>query len=335
MPAAAPPPLPDRPDDPLLADVPPDEPPPPYEPVPSTSGEQTLQYGPVRPFQDAPPVPPPQAAYAAPSLPPPPPRRLDSQYTGQSSSSSSWSPPPQPNLPPPSFPFWNGASLTPAQTGYRESYIPPQQYAGPYSAPVSPPPLPPRQPTSPGVAAATPPAPPPLPPPPVGYKPQETPIPGQPYLHEGKLLVYPPGKETCWKCSNTGYKPFDPYTGYRGDDPNHPCRNCWKKYGKPYTSAMRISLENPSNPPPPPNYQRPLRLLQTPATRPVAPNVIGVTSRTPYVPRNPNTIVVRPGDPRIGGVLCRKCGGSGTQMGLFIFDEDTCDMCNGAGRVFV
>lgn len=80
---------------------------------------------------------------------------------------------------------------TPAQTGYRESYIPPQQYAGPYSAPVSPPPLPPRQPTSPGVAAATPPAPPPLPPPPVGYKPQETPIPGQPYLHEGKLLVYP------------------------------------------------------------------------------------------------------------------------------------------------
>lgn len=97
---------------------------------------------------------------------------------------------------------------------------------------------------------------------------------------------------------------------------------------------MRIALENPSTPPPP-NYQRPLRLLQTPATRPVAPNVIGVTSRTPYVPRNPNTIVVRPGDPRIGGVLCRKCGGSGTQMGLFIFDEDTCDMCNGAGRVFV
>mgnify|MGYP002717627423 FL=1 len=127
---------------------------------------------------------------------------------------------------------------------------------------------------------------------------------------------------------------FTPHS-YRGDDPNHPCRNCWKKYGKPYTSAMRISLENPSNPPPPPNYQRPLRLLQTPATRPVAPNVIGVTSRTPYVPRNPNTIVVRPGDPRIGGVLCRKCGGSGTQMGLFIFDEDTCDMCNGAGRVFV
>lgn len=70
---------------------------------------------------------------------------------------------------------------------------------------------------------------------------------------------------------------------------------------------------------------------------------------------NPNTIVVRPGDPRIGesaeslprierfvddspcagGVLCRRCGGDGTMMGPFIFDEVTCDMCNGAGRVFV
>ncbi|GAA5861841.1 hypothetical protein JCM3774_001321 [Rhodotorula dairenensis] len=329
------PPLPARPDDPLLAgDVPTDEPPPPYEPVPSTSGEQTLQYGPVRPFQDAPPVAP-LGTYAAPSHPPPP-RRLDAQYTGQSSTWSP-SPQPQPGLPPPSFPFWNGANLTPAQTGYRETQIPQQQYpysTGPYSPSMSPPvvapPLPPRQPSSPAGPVASPPP----PPPPTGYKPQETPVPGQPLLYGGKLLVYPPGKETCWKCSNTGYKPFDPYTGYRGDDPNHPCKNCWKKYGKPYTSAMRIALENPTSPPPP-NYQRPLRLLQTPATRPVAPNVIGTTSRGPYVPLNPNTIVVRPGDPRIGGVLCRKCGGTGTQMGIFIFDEDTCDVCNGAGRVFV
>ncbi|GAA5981981.1 hypothetical protein JCM10908_004691 [Rhodotorula pacifica] len=317
--------LPRRPDDSLLAaDNPSEEPPPPYEPVPSSSGEQTLQYGPLRPFQEAPPVlPPAQATYAAPSHPPPP-RRLDSQYTGQS---NAWSPPPQQqsNLPPPSFPFWNGANLTPAQTGYRESYIPQQQFSSP-TGPYSPPPLPPRQATSP--AGSTSPA------PPAGYKPQETATPGQPLLHEGKLLVYPPGKETCWKCSNTGFKPFDPYTGYRGDDPNHPCKNCWKKYGKPYTSAMRIALENPTSPPPP-NYQRPLRLSQTPSSRPTPPNVIGTTSRMPWVPLNPNTIVVRPGDPRIGGVLCRRCGGSGTQMGIFIFDEDTCEMCNGAGRVFV
>lgn len=121
---------------------------------------------------------------------------------------------------------------------------------------------------------------------------------------------------------------------FRGDDPNHPCKNCWKKYGRPYTSAMRIALENPTSPVPP-NYQRPLRLLQTPADRPVAPNVIGTTSGMPYISRNPNTIVVRPGDPRIGGVLCRRCGGSGLMMGPFIFDEVNCDYCNGAGRVFV
>lgn len=52
--------------------------------------------GPSRPFQ-----PPPQQ-YAAPAAPPPPP-------------TSSSSP-----LPPPSFPFWNGASLTPAQTGFSD-----------------------------------------------------------------------------------------------------------------------------------------------------------------------------------------------------------------------
>ncbi|BGP55250.1 hypothetical protein JCM8202v2_002848 [Rhodotorula sphaerocarpa] len=75
---------------------------------------------------------------------------------------------------------------------------------------------------------------------------------------------------------------------------------------------MRIGLENPTSPVPP-NYQRPLRLLQTPADRPTAPNVIGTTS---------------------GGILCRKCSGTGLMMGPFIFDETSCDRCNGAGRVF-
>lgn len=70
---------------------------PPYEPTPAAN-QQTLEYGPVRPFQ-----PPPHA----------PPRPASS-----SSSSSPFAPPPRPplgspgpSLPPPSFPFWNGASL--------------------------------------------------------------------------------------------------------------------------------------------------------------------------------------------------------------------------------
>ncbi|GAA6019097.1 hypothetical protein JCM8202_000677 [Rhodotorula sphaerocarpa] len=322
---SAAPPLPARPTAPPdAADDVPDEPPPPYEPVASSGVEQTLEYGPLRPYQDAPGPPAHGGGYAGSSgnPPPPPPRHLSSQWTGQTYSSG-----PAVSLPPPTFPFWNGAGLTPAQTGYREPAVRPQfpMPTGPYASSPAPP-LPPRAPASPPRAS-----------PPrseaSGYRPTEVASPGQPLLHEGKFLVYPVGKDTCWKCSNTGYKPFDPASGYRGDDPNHPCRNCWKKYGRPYTAAMRIGLENPTSPVPP-NYQRPLRLLQTPADRPTAPNVIGTTSGIPYVPLDTNTIVVRPGDPRIGGILCRKCSGTGLMMGPFIFDETSCDRCNGAGRVF-
>ena len=44
--------------------------------------------------------------------------------------------------------------------------------------------------------------------------------------------------------------------------------------------------------------------------------------------------VLRPGDARIGGRLCWRCGGSGTTSFL-IFDEQTCSICNGIGRTFV
>ena len=42
--------------------------------------------------------------------------------------------------------------------------------------------------------------------------------------------------------------------------------------------------------------------------------------------------IVRPGDPRIGGQLCWRCGGRGSTA-FFIFD-DTCNVCNGVGRTF-
>ncbi len=47
----------------------------------------------------------------------------------------------------------------------------------------------------------------------------------------------------------------------------------------------------------------------------------------------PGATVVRPGDPRIGGRLCWRCGGSGVTSFL-IFDEQTCTICNGLGRTF-
>ncbi|OBZ74129.1 hypothetical protein A0H81_06222 [Grifola frondosa] len=43
--------------------------------------------------------------------------------------------------------------------------------------------------------------------------------------------------------------------------------------------------------------------------------------------------VVRPGDPRIGGRLCWRCGGSGVTS-FFIFEEQTCTVCGGVGRTF-
>ncbi|KAH9940795.1 uncharacterized protein BXZ73DRAFT_88515 [Epithele typhae] len=44
--------------------------------------------------------------------------------------------------------------------------------------------------------------------------------------------------------------------------------------------------------------------------------------------------VMSPGDPRMGGRLCWRCGGRGTTSFL-IFDEQTCGICSGVGRTFV
>ncbi len=47
----------------------------------------------------------------------------------------------------------------------------------------------------------------------------------------------------------------------------------------------------------------------------------------------PGAMVVQPGDPRIGGQLCYKCGGYGTRES-FWFGDETCYVCQGVGRVF-
>ncbi|KAI1796801.1 hypothetical protein LXA43DRAFT_879541 [Ganoderma leucocontextum] len=45
-------------------------------------------------------------------------------------------------------------------------------------------------------------------------------------------------------------------------------------------------------------------------------------------------VVYPPGDSRIGGRLCWRCGGSG-RTSFLIFDETTCTVCDGVGRTFV
>ncbi|SGZ31175.1 BQ5605_C047g12326 [Microbotryum silenes-dioicae] len=231
------------------------------------------------------------------------------------------------------------------------------------------------------------------PPPQQNYEPTTVPTAGQPLLRNNHILVYPIGKESCPKCHNTGYKPF---VGTGGDDPNHPCRKvsklfkqefgnkvvvdvvlildpfpcsqCWEKFGRPFTGAIRIAA---TATPTPPNYQRPLRLSYRPPTgvqfaggvypgavyrqaqRPGmmqqqgmgmgmgntygqpnaafnAPSRIHVTHQPPI---GGGAVVLRPGDPRLGGVRCYRCGGDGTTWGIF-FLEETCDLCRGVGRLY-
>ncbi|SCV73289.1 BQ2448_7215 [Microbotryum intermedium] len=231
------------------------------------------------------------------------------------------------------------------------------------STTTAPPPLPPRvQQDSESLASSD------VPDEPPKYAPTTIATAGQPLLRNGQILVFPIGKDVCPKCHNTGYKPF---VGTGGDDPNHPCRNCWKKYGRPFSGAIQIAaLSTPT----PTNYQRPLR--PQPVHRPptaaqfggypgavyhgqeggrpvmqgqgvygggggggasmgmgyngVAPSQIHVTHQPPM---GGGAIVLRPGDPRLGGMRCYRCGGDGTTWGI-LFQDETCDLCKGVGRVF-
>lgn len=46
-----------------------------------------------------------------------------------------------------------------------------------------------------------------------------------------------------------------------------------------------------------------------------------------------NALVVRPGDPRIGGRLCYKCGGDGVREDFWFGSSETCRTCGGTGRI--
>jgi hypothetical protein len=48
-------------------------------------------------------------------------------------------------------------------------------------------------------------------------------------------------------------------------------------------------------------------------------------------PPVPHAVPVRPGDPRLGGQVCRKCRGTGT-LPLLIIDVRPCSVCGGIGR---
>lgn len=157
-------------------------------------------------------------------------------------------------------------------------------------------------------------------------------------------------------------------TGYKNFDPSNPCRKCWEKYGRPYTGALTYTPWSPSGNDP--RMQRPLPRFVPPqlaghSSGPVAPQPSWRTCAPPpehpsrhrsvsqphygdssgesyYVlnplssfdtPPVPDATPVQPGDPRLGGRLCSRCGGDGIQTGMSM-DVMMCDKCGGTGRVW-
>jgi len=330
--------------------------PPAYSLTPDVGGgELVVEQGPRRPFQRAPEpllqlsTPPSQQQQQ--HLQPPQPQ------------------PPQfvpPSGPPPSRPGRPNSQLSDfAQDFYNNSggasTSPPAAQQQPQQPRYAPPPgpPPPRRPraasTSSGAGSTAPPA--------SDGRPTTTPTPGHPLLRNGKTLVYPENY-LCQKCtfrtscptycSPTVYGPKTrkgQNTGYKNYDPSHPCRKCWDRFSKPFTSALASSpwgdhasgsgSQSQHNR----TYQRPLPAFKPPQAQAQMPghypprSPTGVQSpnsrpiATPYggVPP-PGSTVVLPGDPRIGGRLCWRCGGRGTTPFL-IFDEMTCETCGGIGRL--
>lgn len=341
----------------------PESAPPAYSVTPDVGGgELVVEQGPRRPFQRAPEpllqlsTPPSQQQQQGQPQHLQPPQRQPPQFA----------PPPGP---PPSRParpnsqlsdfaqdFYNtGGATTPPPAAQQQSQQP--RYAPPPGPP------PPRRPrtasTSSGAGSTAPPA--------SDGRPTTTPTPGHPLLRNGKTLVYP---ETylCQKC--TFSTPCPPYcsltfnrpktrkgqnTGYKNYDPSHPCRKCWDRFSKPYTSALASSpWDNQASGSasqsqrgrifqrPLPAFKAPQAQAQPPPPPPMPgsyPSSSGMQSPnslpmpTPFrgVPP-PGSTVVMPGDARIGGRLCWRCGGRGTTPFL-IFDEMTCETCGGIGRL--
>ncbi|CAH7674857.1 hypothetical protein BY996DRAFT_7816022 [Phakopsora pachyrhizi] len=178
-----------------------------------------------------------------------------------------------------------------------------------------------------------------------GYiEPTQMPVPGRPLMYENQVLIYPGSGNTlqinghhCYKCNNTGFKSFDP---------NRPCKKCWDKFGRPW-SAVRLS---PSSQQTNLIFQRPLPSFQPvyhpqgqsyPSTGYYPQGQFSGTPSTMVTTSGSTPLVVRPGDPRIGGRLCLNCNGSGSRSDelnlLQVFfggGQETCRACRGTGRVF-
>ncbi|QLQ77809.1 hypothetical protein HG537_0A00560 [Torulaspora globosa] len=121
---------------------------------------------------------------------------------------------------------------------------------------------------------------------------------------------YPPGFY-CHKCNNTGYKLKN----------GRSCKSCWRRFAPPNTAGATPSLMYGSN-----MWTNPLGSFA-----PARPMYVG--GPAPVGPPAPGgrPLIVQPGDPRLGGVVCGECRGTGRIS--FLLDEDICPLCRGIGRI--
>ncbi|KAI0290588.1 hypothetical protein BC826DRAFT_1026174 [Russula brevipes] len=328
----------------LSLDTLPETAPPAYSLSPDVGGGETLvQQGPRRPFQRAPQ---PFLEFPTPAIP--------QQNQGESHRPQPTEPQPARFAPPSGSP--NRAPERPLSqmsdfpqdshnVGATTSASAVQEARQPRFAPPPGAPPPPRRPraasTSSGAGSTAPPT--------SDGRPTTTPTPGHPLLRNGQTLVYPE-TYSCSKCQNTGYKSFDP---------SHPCRKCWDRFGKPFTSILASSPwggqghGSTTQSQRGRSFQRPLPAIKAPQVQQPPPRPRPPPTSTcrpppgPHAMQNPGShavpipygtvppigsTVVMPGDPRIGGRLCWRCGGRGVTPFL-IFDEMPCETCGGVGRL--
>ncbi|KAJ7854952.1 hypothetical protein B0H14DRAFT_2353453 [Mycena olivaceomarginata] len=318
-----------------------EEAPPAYTTRPDVyQGESTLEYGPSRPFQQA----------------PPPLHQLTGQNTGASSTAqfppAHWSsaypgrqqqqqyaPPPQPPLPP-LPPPQASAPPTPhvsefARDFYATATIPPGAFSDVSGArnasSADPGYLPPPGPPSPNARTPS----------PTGTgtgrgagagaglpddgRPTSTPVPGHPLLLNGNMLVYPPHHQ-CHKCNNTGFK---------HGDPSRPCHKCWSRYSRPYAGALAYAPNGAGSSSHATlhahtTFQRPLPRLSNSY---LAPPALPPRPASYPPPPGPSATVYAPGDARMGGAPCWRCAGRG-MLSFLVFETIPCSVCRGVGRVF-
>lgn len=115
-----------------------------------------------------------------------------------------------------------------------------------------------------------------------------------------------PSRYYCSKCDNTGYKIKN----------GRSCKTCWRRFAPPNSSGSIPSLMFGNG-------------MSMNSFGPMRPMYSGYQSG--YTASNTAPMVVRPGDPRLGGVVCGECRGSGRVS--FLLDEDICPLCRGIGRI--